>query len=521
MKTVLTCLILLVTFAGASSVVNTNTAADMVFSEILNDNITGKSVMVLDAVLPAGSIVETWHEEVTVPMDAYLVLIDDMAYANWEHPCRWVFVGLNGDMEIVRMMTPPNALERMTVEYTSISGNLIGSAETQRELLLENFKPNPMLSSPPENCYAWLISGGANQGNNHARYYFDIQYLYLTLTQDYAYLEENIIVCFADGTNPAPDNSNGQNSNPDLDGDGDDDFNYDATYAGILNGYNDIDAMVGLDDYLIIMTTDHGGSGKYYDNPLVPPEVYLNLWNSQTLDDDAFDTWIDELNVANINVIMEQCYSGGFLEEVITTSSGQDRVFSSACNAFESSYGGAIYDPWIYWWTCAMHGETHEGASLEYDPDLDGDSFVNYWEAFDAAYNWDPYAPGQGGTYLEHPQYDDSPDSCGELYYLGGLIIPTGIGDSESPILPSTGGLTITGNPVSAVSAVVFNLGSPGPVEILVYDMSGHVVENLLSDEFAAGQHSVNWSTDGLAAGMYIVRFTAGDIIQSVRAVKF
>ena len=168
-----------------------------------------------------------------------------------------------------------------------------------------------------------------------------------------------------------------------------------------------------------------------------------------------------------------------------------------------------------------MHGETHEGDPLEYDPDLDGDSFVNYWEAFDAAYNWDPYAPGQGGTYLEHPQYDDFPDSCGELYYLGGLIIPTGISESESPILPSTGGLSITGNPVSSVSTIVFNLGSPGEVEILVYDMSGHVVDNLLIDEFAAGQHSVSWSADGLAAGVYIVRFTAGDIIESVRAVKF
>ncbi|MCD4700618.1 MAG: T9SS type A sorting domain-containing protein [Candidatus Aegiribacteria sp.] len=96
-----------------------------------------------------------------------------------------------------------------------------------------------------------------------------------------------------------------------------------------------------------------------------------------------------------------------------------------------------------------------------------------------------------------------------------------GIGDSEYPVHPSTGGFTITGNPVSTVSTVVFNLGSPCEVEISVYDMSGHVVDNLLRDEFAAGQHSVNWNTDELAAGVYIVRFAAGDIIENLRAVKF
>jgi hypothetical protein len=54
----------------------------------------------------------------------------------------------------------------------------------------------------------------------------------------------------------------------------------------------------------------------------VYPEVYLNLWNSESLDDDVFDGWLDSINPDAQHVIIEQCYSGGFLAEVIPTTGG-------------------------------------------------------------------------------------------------------------------------------------------------------------------------------------------------------
>jgi hypothetical protein len=39
-------------------------------------------------------------------------------------------------------------------------------------------------------------------------------------------------------------------------------------------------------------------------------------------------------------------------------------------------------------------------------------------EAALRAEEWDTYA--QRG--LEHPQWDDTPDSCGDTYYLGGIL---------------------------------------------------------------------------------------------------
>ncbi len=104
MKASFSILILLTAIAAATGAVDANSAANLVYTDILVENITGKSIMVLDRALTHGSKVETWHDEVTVPFNGYLVLIDDMAYANWEHPCRWVFVSTNGEMEIIRMI---------------------------------------------------------------------------------------------------------------------------------------------------------------------------------------------------------------------------------------------------------------------------------------------------------------------------------------------------------------------------------------------------------------------------------
>jgi hypothetical protein len=220
---------------------------------------------------------------------------------------------------------------------------------------------------------------------------------------------------------------------------------------------------------------------------------------------------------------MEQCFSGGFLEETMAGTTGYPSSFASAANGYESSWAGATYpqyDEYIYYWTGAMHGSIPPSSgpgpgALPGDPDMNGDGKVSFMEAANRATAWDTYAvSGQ-----EHPQYDDDPDTCGNLYYLGGLIT-TGIGDSEHPVIPS-GGFGITGNPVSPASAIVFSLGTPGRVDISVYDMSGRVVESILSDDLEAGQHSVTWNTEGLASGLYIVRFTTDDVIESVRAVKF
>ncbi len=518
MKGVLALLLSATALSFAFSVNGSHQAADLVLENLLAGDYSGKVIYALPVLLSEGHVISSWHDDYTAPFDSWLILVDEMALANWEHPCRWVFVSPDGTMEIIKLNTPPQALERMDVEYTSLPEY---DGSEQRQELIDWFEANPRGTDDPENLYAWIISGGANAANNHIRYYGDCQFMYMTLAADYGYLDDNIIVCFADGTNPAPDNSSGGNSNPDFDSDGDTDITYDATLAGVTNGYNDIAAMVGPSDYLIIFTTDHGGSGKVKELDL-PVEVYLNLWASQSLDDDVFDGWLDTFGSNCTHVIMEQCFSGGFLEETVPTTGGQPRSFASAANATESSWAGATYpdyDEWCYWWTGAMHGSVPPcgpyPGPLPYDPDINGDSYVDYGEAFDAALAWDSYAvSGQ-----EHPQYDDDPTSCGSSYYLGG-IIPVSIEDSYGLVTPGFG-LSLAGNPVAGTANVNFTLARAGHVSLIAYDVYGRIVTTLASGDFPAGQHAVAWDIEQAPAGVYIVRLSTGGFAETVRAVKF
>jgi hypothetical protein len=510
-------LLFAVTAVAVASVSSPTDAARLVYSELLNGSIEGRQVLAWPTACSEGQAVDAWHESITVPFDGYLVLVDDMALANWEHPCRWVFVSGEGSMQVIDMLTPPTGIDKMSVEYS----DLPVSTPADNQSLLDWFVPNPRQGNDPAHTYAWIISGGYDQGNNHIRYYGDVQFLYLTLTDDYGYTNDHIVICFADGLNPAVDNSSGQNSNPDLDGDGVNDFDFDATYSGIAQGYAAITGMVGPDDHLLLFTTDHGGSGK--GGLDLPPEAYLNLWNTQTWNDDAYDTWINGIPTASFNVAMEQCYSGGFLLETVPSTGGQPRTFASAANGSESSWAGSTfpqYDEWAYWWIGAMHGSVPAGGSypagpLPADPDADGDGYISYGEAATAALYWDAYAvSGQ-----EHPQYADDPDSCGDLYYLGGLIPGTGIADDG--FITIEGGLTTVANPFYGSALLSFTLSRDCSAELAVVDLSGRRVATLVDGPLSAGEHNITWAADQVPAGIYIIRLSSGDAAETLRVVKF
>lgn len=488
---------------SAASVNSPEEAAELVLEELLEGSFVGKIVYSLPRAVEAGEILGSWNSEVVVPIDGYLVLIDDMALANWEHPCRWVFVGFEGNMEIIRKTTPPDALPRMTEHCSDLPIR-------EPMSLLDSFVPNPRDGTDDGECYALLVSGGANAANNRIRYYGDIQFIYLTLTDDYGYTNDDIIICFADGLDPAPDNEYGESSNPDLDGDLIDDFDYDATFNSVTTALAEMAGLAGADDHVLIFATDHGGSNGGY-------EVYLNLWNSEQLDDDVFDTFIDEINSASLHVVMEQCFSGGFIDEVIPTTGGQPRTFASAAAYNQSSYAGTTYpdyDEWCYWWTGAMHGSVPPGGSLPggalpYDPDANLDGFVDYREAFNCSEDWD--------TASETPQYDDDPDSCGYSYYLGGLIQ---VGIESDDLLNPVTGFGIGDNPFTTTASFNFNLTENVKVEVIIYDISGRKAGILTPGILSEGEHSINWNTSDISTGVYFCMLRAGSSCEVLKVLK-
>jgi len=144
-----------------------------------------------------------------------------MPAANWEHPCWYFFVdAASGTVRRFDASTPPRMLPEL-LEITHGRDNPpAGMSEESLAHYSEILRQLPKPAPTRGQAYAFIISGGADQSNNHIRYWNDCAFIYRTLVQYYGYAHDHIRVCMSDGTNPAVDRSDGTNSPTDLDGNG-------------------------------------------------------------------------------------------------------------------------------------------------------------------------------------------------------------------------------------------------------------------------------------------------------------
>jgi hypothetical protein len=74
-------------------------------------------------------------------------------------------------------------------------------------------------------------------------------------------------------------------------------------------------------------------------------------------------------------------------------------------------------------------------------------------------------------------------------------------------------------NPFRDATTVRFTLPEATDVALEVYDALGRRVATLASGVQTAGEHSVRWNAAGAAAGVYVVRLHAGDVVASHRVL--
>ncbi len=401
------------------------------------------------------------------PFDAWFFFIDDHPWANWEHPCRYVFVNAaTGEYVIIPVSMPPDNIQQME-RLTPIDAK-------KKELLSPRslaIPPKNISScSSPENLYAVIISGGYNPYSNWVRYWNDSAAIYSTLTQVYGYLDDHIYVIMSDGTDPGLDRhryDDSYDSSPlDLDGDGDDDVQYAATRANVSAVFNTLQGILGPYDSLFIYTTDHGSRESGQD-------ALLMLWG-ESIRDDEFAVEVDKVNSGEIMVVMEQCNGGGFIDDL----SGPGRMIATAARYDELSWAmppDYLYDEFVYHWTAAVRGETPDGMPV--DADADGDGSVSMEEAFIYARDHDMAD--------EHPQYDSNPMELGaELSLCGqynGECEEDDTGDLDIVVVVSCGTVTITVRIQNAPNEVDrFGFEVPYDPSILNYTglTRGPLVEN-------------------------------------------
>ena len=93
------------------------------------------------------------------------------------------------------------------------------------------------------------------------------------------------------------------------------------------------------------------------------------------------------------------------------------------------------------------------------------------------------------------------------------------------PALISLG--TMAPNPFNPSITISFNVGQQGSVELSIYDLSGHCLKTLTSQEFEVGQYSRQWNGRNdsgamMPAGVYLVRIksSSGTSAKKITLVK-
>ena len=79
-----------------------------------------------------------------------------------------------------------------------------------------------------------------------------------------------------------------------------------------------------------------------------------------------------------------------------------------------------------------------------------------------------------------------------------------------------------TPNPVRVRTTLRFSLAQTSDVDLSVFDVTGRMVTTLASGSYAAGSHAVEWSTEGVTAGLYLVRLRTerGTLTQRVQLAQ-
>ena len=74
-------------------------------------------------------------------------------------------------------------------------------------------------------------------------------------------------------------------------------------------------------------------------------------------------------------------------------------------------------------------------------------------------------------------------------------------------------------NPFNPTISINYGLQKDGYIEIMVYDASGRLVEELVNQNQTAGYHSITWNASNQASGMYFAKMVAGDVVQTQKLV--
>lgn len=326
--------------------------------------------------------------------------VDAEPMKGWSHECYVIKVNKTSDAsgihtQAIQMTLPPFG-DIKPLEFKKRYST--GDKESRQRVSASAKKqtPNPMSNR----THAIILNGGGSVISNHERYWNDCSFLYKTLVNSYSIPKYNIYPVMSNGMSWQADmidvDGNIVCKSHDLDEDGIDEYIYSAESSDLNSILWELRYKMNPEDHLLIYVIDHGerkGAGSY-----------IVMWGNWLLSSRDFADMLKPLSEkgVNINVVLGQCYSGGFITDLERINC----VVATASLPNEPSYACSDipYDEFVYNWTCAINGANHTGHKIDADRDANG--FITMEEAFIYA--------SMNDRSMETPQYKSTPRSIGE-----------------------------------------------------------------------------------------------------------
>lgn len=95
----------------------------------------------------------------------------------------------------------------------------------------------------------------------------------------------------------------------------------------------------------------------------------------------------------------------------------------------------------------------------------------------------------------------------------------TGATGSDLAPVPPDAGLSVSPNPVTGASGIVFTLPAQCNVRLSLFDVTGRLLDVLVDRVLAAGEHSAVVDASGLPPGVYLLRLETGNTVRTGRCL--